>query len=60
MTSFETAYRKTAQIEGGYANNPADNGGETWRSIARKMHSDWERWKVVDQLRHQPGFPHKA
>ena len=57
MTSFETAYNKTAQVEGGYANNPADNGGETWRGIARNMHPDWKGWEVVNGLRNQPNFP---
>lgn len=34
--------------EGGYANDSADAGGETFRGIARNFHPDWPGWKLVD------------
>lgn len=52
MADFKTAYKITMAHEGGYANHPADRGGETWRGIARKMHPDWPGWEIVDQYKH--------
>lgn len=57
MANFEIAYSKTAAIEGGYANNPNDTGGMTWRGIARKKQPYWIGWAIVDKLRKQSGFP---
>ena len=57
MTDFMIAYKKTAAVEGGYANHPADKGGETWKGIARNMHPDLEGWKTVDKRKNEPGFP---
>lgn len=54
---FIIAYNKTAKNEGGYANDPADHGGETWKGIARKLWPGWEGWPVVDLHRTDPGFP---
>jgi len=34
--------------EGGYSNNPADSGGETYRGISRVHHPDWLGWEMVD------------
>jgi lysozyme family protein len=57
MASFSTSYTITAKVEGGYANDPSDRGGETWRGIARKMHPGWIGWPIVDSLRQQASFP---
>jgi len=46
--------------EGGYANNPADKGGETFRGISRRFHGDWPGWARVDQLKTHPEFPAAA
>ncbi|RYD50653.1 MAG: hypothetical protein EOP52_13405, partial [Sphingobacteriales bacterium] len=35
MADFLTAYKRTAVAEGGYANDPDDLGGETYKGIAR-------------------------
>ena len=49
MTSFEEAYRVIiGQIEGGYANDPDDKGGETYAGIARKYNLSWPGWKIID------------
>lgn len=57
MAKFEIAYKKTARAEGGYSNNPADRGGETWRGIARKFHPNWPGWQRIDELRRSTCFP---
>lgn len=59
MADFKTAYKITMAHEGGYANNPNDSGGETWKGIARKKHPDWPGWGVVDHYKNKikTGFP---
>ena len=57
MADFSTAFEKTMQSEGGYANDPQDPGGETYKGVARKMHSKWEGWPIIDRLRSERGFP---
>lgn len=51
MANFDTAYQETMKSEGGYANNPSDKGGETWRGIARNLWPQWEGWKLVDEIK---------
>ncbi|NJD23141.1 MAG: hypothetical protein FIA82_10815 [Melioribacter sp.] len=53
MADFEISYSLTNQLEGGYANDPDDKGGETYRGIARKFHPEWEGWKIVDEVKGQ-------
>ena len=43
--------------EGGYVNDPADRGGETYRGISRKFHPKWYGWKLVDLRKKTPNFP---
>jgi lysozyme family protein len=57
MADFEVAYKLTAVNEGGYSNDPADMGGETWRGISRKMHPDWQGWPIIDALKTKGSFP---
>ena len=57
MANFSIAYKRTKPFEGGYANNPADRGGETYKGIARNFHKNWSGWKVVDAYKKQAGFP---
>jgi lysozyme family protein len=56
MADFKTAYKITMAHEGGWANNPADTGGETWKGIARKKHPDWPGWQLIDKAK-QGDFP---
>lgn len=56
MAEFKTAYKITMAHEGGYANNPLDSGGETWKGIARKKHPDWPGWQLIDKAK-QGDFP---
>lgn len=51
MADFNQSYYKVMQIEGGYSNDPTDNGGETYKGIARKFWPDWAGWKIIDQIR---------
>lgn len=48
---FKKAYAATMKNEGGYANDPDDRGGETWRGIARKFWGSWPGWKIIDQIK---------
>jgi len=57
MADFKIAYAETMRIEGGYANDPKDNGGETWKGISRKNWPKWAGWELVDRAKKSPGFP---
>jgi lysozyme family protein len=50
MANFQPAFNITMGNEGGYANNPNDSGGETWRGIARNYWPQWGGWPIVDQI----------
>jgi lysozyme family protein len=41
----------TLRFEGGYANDKADNGGETYRGISRTFHPAWPGWAVIDSYK---------
>jgi lysozyme family protein len=45
---FLITNKKTMGDEGGYANNPADQGGETYKGIARKSWGAWPGWHAID------------
>lgn len=60
MANFIEAYNLTLGHEGGYANDPDDVGGETYKGIARNYHPSWSGWRVIDTLKTKPGFPHTA
>lgn len=57
MADFETAHKILHAFEGGYVNDPADSGGETYRGISRRYYSDWPGWKMIDAAKARPGFP---
>lgn len=50
MANFLTAYNITKINEGGYVNNPNDNGGETYAGIARNFHPAWIGWDYLDGI----------
>lgn len=52
MASFKNFLPTLLQEEGGYANNPADGGGETYRGIARNYNPSWSGWKTIDAQKH--------
>ena len=46
--SYESALSHMLKFEGGYANDPADRGGETFRGISRKNWPGWPGWALID------------
>ena len=50
MAKFLISQKITGKFEGGYANDPDDKGGETWRGIARNYWGKLAMWKVIDTL----------
>lgn len=57
MIEFGQALARLLPIEDGYANNPADRGGETYKGISRKAHPTWRGWNRIDAAKSRPGFP---
>jgi lysozyme family protein len=57
MADFAQAFQKVLKHEGGYVNDPDDPGGETYKGVARKIHSKWDGWYIIDTRKRQPGFP---
>lgn len=55
MADFATAYAPLAQYEGGYSNNAADRGGETYAGIARNFFPAWQGWPIVDKWKRSVG-----
>jgi len=55
MATFDQAYKITSGHEGGYANNPADTGGETYAGISRKWNGSWPGWVKVDAAKKRAG-----
>jgi lysozyme family protein len=39
------------QAEGGYSNNPADTGGETFKGVSRKNNPNWSGWVIIDAIK---------
>jgi lysozyme family protein len=37
--------------EGGYANDPKDRGGETYKGIARNFWPKWTGWATIDRIK---------
>jgi lysozyme family protein len=57
MADFNSALEKVLKHEGGYVNDPNDPGGETYKGVARQMHSKWDGWVLVDICKKQISFP---
>lgn len=55
MAKFLISYEKMKKDEGGYACDPKDRGGETYRGVSRKYHPDWKGWPIIDANK-WPGF----
>ncbi len=50
MAQFDPAYAITMRNEGGYANNPSDHGGETYKGIAINFWPNWHGWPIVHSI----------
>lgn len=57
MADFLKAWAITDTFEGGYANDPKDPGGETYRGISRVHNPNWPGWHYVDEAKKLPDFP---
>ena len=57
MANFEIAYKRTCKFEGGYVNDDADSGKETYKGISRTANPKWSGWKIIDSCKKQKGFP---
>ncbi len=57
MADYNQALQLVLQNEGGYANDPNDQGGETYKGIARNMNSNWVGWTLIDLQKKQGNFP---
>ena len=55
MANFDKALTKVLRKEGGYSNNPADKGGETYKGIARKYHKTNYMWTLIDRYKDECG-----
>lgn len=51
MALFKISYPIIKENEGGYANNPLDNGKETYCGISRKYHPNWGGWAFIDRIK---------
>lgn len=51
---FQDAFHRTMKHEGGYVNDPADPGGETYRGISYRTWPNWEGWEAVNAWRAAP------
>lgn len=52
MAEFLKAFALTTKWEGGYVDDPDDDGKETYRGISRANWPRWKGWVIVD--RHKP------
>ncbi len=48
---FSRAFALVLGHEGGWVDNPADRGGETYKGIARTFWPQWEGWALVDMIK---------
>lgn len=60
MADFKTSFIHTIRNEGGYANNKADNGGETYMGIARNYWGTWKGWSQIDSIKKHFGTDAKT
>jgi lysozyme family protein len=51
MANVQIALSKTLAFEGGYSNNPNDNGGETYKGISRVNFPKWLGWYIIDNYK---------
>ncbi len=57
MADFKKSLELVLKHEGGYVCDPSDPGGETYKGVARNMHSGWVGWQEIDLAKKEPGFP---
>lgn len=57
MADFGKALSRVLAFEGGYARDPVDRGGETYKGIARLYNPGWPGWARIDRAKRSAGFP---
>ena len=57
MANFDIAYKRTCKFEGGWVNDDADSGKETYKGISRVVNPNWSGWKIVDSYKKKSNFP---
>jgi lysozyme family protein len=57
MADYKIALTELSIVEGKYANNIHDSGGETYRGVSRNNWPSWPGWAIVDRKRGDPNFP---
>ena len=57
MANYDSAILKVLKNEGGYVNDPADKGGETYKGISRKNWGSWGGWINIDGAKKRSNFP---
>jgi lysozyme family protein len=57
VANFLTALQRLSEKEGGYCLVEGDQGGETYRGLARTKQPQWSGWKLIDDLKKKPNFP---
>lgn len=57
MADFSTSFKITSAIEGSYANDKDDKGGETYAGVSRNNEPTWKGWQVIDKLKKEDCFP---
>ncbi|MFQ5607492.1 MAG: glycoside hydrolase family 108 protein [Candidatus Zixiibacteriota bacterium] len=56
MAEFARAFEIVQSHEGGYAFDPLDRGGETYKGVSRQNHPLWRGWALIDRMRSDPAF----
>jgi lysozyme family protein len=57
MADFVPALAELLLHEGGWVDDAADRGGETFRGISRRHFPAWPGWRRIDAARRRAGFP---
>jgi lysozyme family protein len=57
VADFNEALAKVLVNEGGYAKDPDDRGGETYKGVARRYNPEWPGWTRIDPAKRARGFP---
>lgn len=56
MADFKKAHVIVMGNEGGYANDPDDRGGETYKGISKNNFPNWKGWPLINLHKIHPGF----
>lgn len=51
MADFKPVLVSILKNEGGWVNDPDDNGGETWQGVARNYYPNWKGWAIIDRIK---------